>query len=460
MGKVKNPHPGINRLYLFCVKLLAYAVCAGTYIWIMGRKFFFLLNFSRTLAIVFSAFTAAYLLMCRIYGGVAVGEKKSRPILFSMGLVLFFTDLIAQFFLSVMNITVVHSGRFVFETPLRLFIIYIIQLVLVACLTYAGNDLFFRFNPPAECLIVTKSGAGHRKIVRELKQYKKQYHLIGAVSYDNPEILTRIDQADLVFFYGLTPEERSSLVEHCYQRRISINYSLDIADIVALRGKYTSYHDQSFLASPEKQMTLEQRFLKRSLDLVVSGLGLLITSPLFLIVSLAIKLEDRGPVFYKQKRATDAGRSFYVIKFRSMRSEVGGIHKSVQKDDDRITRIGRFIRKFRIDELPQLINVIRGDMSLVGPRPEMLENVEKYTAELPEFAYRQKMKAGLTGLAQIYGRYNTSPKDKLLMDLTYIEQYSFGLDLVLLFRTVLVLLTPEESTEAFESADPEEDIVE
>ena len=121
-------------------------------------------------------------------------------------------------------------------------------------------------------------------------------------------------------------------------------------------------------------------------------------------------------MFYRQKRATYAGRIFEVYKFRSMRVEDGSIHRSVTKDDDRITRVGHVIRKFRIDELPQLINVLKSDMSIVGPRPEMIENVDKYTQELPEFTYRLRAKAGLTGLAQIYGRYNTSPKDKLIMD--------------------------------------------
>ena len=139
-----------------------------------------------------------------------------------------------------------------------------------------------------------------------------------------------------------------------------------------------------------------------------------------------------------------------------MKQEDGSIHRSVTKNDDRITKVGKFIRKFRIDELPQLINVIKSDMSIVGPRPEMLENVQKYTKELPQFAYRERAKAGLTGMAQIYGKYNTSPKDKLILDLAYINQYSVWLDVKLIFRTLLVLLTPDKSTEAFEDNDSED----
>ena len=156
-----------------------------------------------------------------------------------------------------------------------------------------------------------------------------------------------------------------------------------------------------------------------------------------------------------KKRLTKYGRVFEVYKFRTMKEE-NSIHKSVTENDDRITKVGHIIRKFRIDELPQLINVLKSDMSIVGPRPEMLENVEKYTDDLPEFRYRLRAKAGLTGLAQIYGKYNTSPRDKLIMDLAYIQQYSVWLDLKLILRTALVLLTPEESTEAFEDKKTEE----
>ena len=225
---------------------------------------------------------------------------------------------------------------------------------------------------------------------------------------------------------------------------------------MALSGSRVYFDDKSMIYAPVKGLTFEQRIIKRLMDLAIAGLGLLITSPIFLFTALFIKLEDGGPVFYKQERATYAGRVFNVIKFRSMKQEDGSIHRSVTKNDDRITKVGKFIRKFRIDELPQLINVIKSDMSIVGPRPEMLENVQKYTKELPQFAYRERAKAGLTGMAQIYGKYNTSPKDKLILDLAYINQYSVWLDVKLIFRTLLVLLTPDKSTEAFEDNDSED----
>ena len=157
-------------------------------------------------------------------------------------------------------------------------------------------------------------------------------------------------------------------------------------------------------------------------------------------------------MLYKQKRLTKYGRVFEVYKFRTMKEE-NSVNKSVTENDDRITKVGRVLRKFRIDELPQLINILNGDMTVVGPRPEMLENVEKYTEELPEFSYRLRMKAGLTGLAQISGKYNTSPKDKLVMDLMYIENYSIWQDFKLIFQTITVFLKASESTAAFGKED-------
>ena len=210
-----------------------------------------------------------------------------------------------------------------------------------------------------------------------------------------------------------------------------------------------SFGDTPVIFSPVKNNDLVFRFLKKIADLVMSSVGLVVLIPLFIVVSAAIKIEDGGKIFYKQQRITIGGKTFRLVKFRSMREEVGDIHRSVTENDNRITKVGSFIRKFRIDEFPQLFNVLAGDMSIVGPRPEMVENVKAYSKELPEFLYRQRMKAGITGLAQIYGRYNTSPKDKLMFDLMYIEQANIWLDIKLILRTVLVLFTPEESTQAF-----------
>ena len=200
------------------------------------------------------------------------------------------------------------------------------------------------------------------------------------------------------------------------------------------------------------------RFVKRVFDFAFSAAVLVLLSWLFVIIAILVKVDDpKGPVFFKQQRATKDGRIFKVYKYRTMKVHEPGEEFSATENDDRITRVGRILRKFRVDEIPQVLNILKGDMSLVGPRPEMLENVYRYTQELPEFEYRLRVKAGLTGLAQVAGKYNTSPKDKLILDLMYIERYSIWQDIMLLLRTLIVFFKSEESTQGFSTpADPAE----
>jgi exopolysaccharide biosynthesis polyprenyl glycosylphosphotransferase len=188
-------------------------------------------------------------------------------------------------------------------------------------------------------------------------------------------------------------------------------------------------------------------FFKRLFDIVVSFLMLAILSPFFLILAIAIKIDSRGPVFYRQKRMTQNGREFDILKFRSMipnaEKHSGAVLAS--ENDPRITKVGRFIRSTRLDELPQLLNILKGDMSIVGPRPERQEIADRYRRELPEFDYRLKVPGGLTGYAQIYGKYNTTPADKLRLDLIYIENYSLLLDIRLMLLTLRILFTREST---------------
>ena len=440
---------------MLCLRLSLFAACAGCFFLLFGWKFPFLLVPSRTSAITLATYVMVYVLMTRVYGGYDIGKRKSKPIVFSLALTVLGADVMAHFFLCIMNVTVVNGGRFVYEKPLLLMAVYLLQVALIIAFTYFGNGMYFRFHKPQRSLVITRRGEDVETLVRRVGRYKKQYNIQEIAYIDQADILNRIDEYEAIFVYNLAVSERAALIEYCYDRKKDVYYSIELTDVVALGGTRVMFDDKNMMRAEARGLSFEQRVIKRMMDVCIAGIGLLLTSPLLLVTALAIKLEDGGPVFFKQKRATYGGRVFEVIKFRSMKVE-GSVNRSVTKDDDRITKVGRVIRKFRIDELPQLINVLRSDMSIVGPRPEMMENVNKYTAELPEFSYRLRAKAGLTGFAQIYGRYNTSPKDKLIMDLTYIAQYSIRLDIKLILRTILVLLTPEESTEAFEVKKTEE----
>ncbi len=219
-------------------------------------------------------------------------------------------------------------------------------------------------------------------------------------------------------------------------------------DVVMLGARPAILDDKPLVSAVVRDLTFEQRFVKRAMDIVMSGVGLIVCGPLMLVCAALIKAEDGGSVFFRQLRATKGGELFNVYKFRTM-TETDTVNESAKNNDKRITKVGKYLRMFRIDELPQFFNILKGDMSVVGPRPEMVENVSKYTAELPEFSYRLKVKGGLTGYAQIVGKYNTSPKDKLVLDLMYIEKYSLWLDIKLIMQTITVLFKAGDSTKGF-----------
>lgn len=410
----------------------------------------YLLHPSRTSLITLCTFFLVYVLMTRVYGGLDIGERKSRPIIYSLGLSVAAADVVTHLYLCIMNTTVVHSGRFVYEQPYLLALAYVLQLALITAAAYGGNALHFRFVRPQKCLFIVSPGCDADRLMSKVQRYRRQYAVERLATSDQRDLYTLIDQHDAIFLCGLTAEERVDIVEHCYCSQKDFYYTMEIADLVSIGSERTMFDDISIMHYNVHGLRTEQRIVKRAMDIFCSLCGLIVASPIMLAVAAAIKLDDGGHVFYKQPRATYRGRAFNVVKFRSMK-EAGSVHRSATKNDDRVTRVGRFIRKFRLDELPQLLNVLRGDMSLVGPRPEMLENVEKYTEELPEFSYRLRAKAGLTGMAQVYGKYNTTPKEKLMLDMVYIERYSLLLDLKLMLRTAMVLLTPEESTEGFDA---------
>ena len=210
--------------------------------------------------------------------------------------------------------------------------------------------------------------------------------------------------------------------------------------------------DSPLLHMINNDMTFGQAFMKRLLDLVIAIPMFIVASPIMLVVAIAIKAYDGGPALYKQERATLHGRTFMIYKFRSMivNAEGDGKARLASQNDSRITPVGEFIRKTRLDELPQLINILCGDMSFIGPRPERPEIIKQYMEIMPEFAFRTKVKAGLAGYAQVYGKYNTTPYDKLKLDLTYIENYTFWMDIKLMLLTLKILFWPD-STEGVET---------
>jgi len=264
-------------------------------------------------------------------------------------------------------------------------------------------------------------------------------------------------QYESVILNDISALARNDILKFCYQHDIRVYAVPKLTDIVLRGATDVTTFDTPLVAISGGGLTQIQSALKRSLDLVLCLFAMIFAAPVMLVVALAIKLNDGGPVFYKQERITKGGKPFYVLKFRSMivdaEKKTGAVLAS--GNDDRITKVGKVIRATRLDELPQLLNILKGDMSFVGPRPERKVFIDEFCQTIPEFAYRTKVKAGLTGYAQIYGKYNTSPYDKLRLDLMYIENYSIFLDIKLIIMTVRILFK-KESTEGIDVAQANE----
>ena len=243
---------------------------------------------------------------------------------------------------------------------------------------------------------------------------------------------------------------RNRIIKYCYGACIRVYVTPNISDIILRGAENLHFFDTPLLLARNSGLSIEQKLMKRCMDLLISAVGIIISSPFMLLTAAAIKLYDKGPVFFRQARVTNGGKIFYITKFRSMivDAEKDGRVIPATERDPRITPVGRVIRATRLDELPQLFDIFVGNMSIVGPRPERVEHVEKYTAEIPEFSYRLKVKVGLTGYAQIYGKYNTTAYDKLKLDLMYIENYSILLDIRLILLTIKIMFM-KESTEGF-----------
>ena len=394
------------------IKVLLYTLLLATFIMVQKQENIGLRRLSRTMGITIFTFVIVGLLLLTVYGSFDVGRRKSKPIIYSLSLAVICTDVITY-----LQVMIMRANTNIHEFKLRgielLFITIVIQVIIIIVFTYAGNALFFLIHEPEKCCVITASQESLDVIAYAMGRFKKQYKI-------------------------------SSVLD--YRSDVNVYFNPYLEDIMEVNATHYVLDDVYLFNKNIKTLTMEQRIAKRLLDIVLSLILGVLSSPFWIIGALAVKLYDGGPILFKQERATIHGKRFYVYKLRTMKENVENY--SAKKDDDRITTPGKFLRRTRIDELPQLLNVLKGDMTFVGPRPEMLKNVRNYTKELPEFKYRLRVKAGLTGYAQIAGKYNTTPRDKLIMDMMYIEQFSILRDIQLILQTAVVLLR-SDSTEAF-----------
>ena len=322
------------------------------------------------------------------------------------------------------------------------------QCVIGVIWAYVMHQSYFSTHPPLRTIVIYDERMGMENLIHTYG-LEKRFNIKTVYPVESiMDKLEVMEEFDAAFLCGIHSRERNIILKHCINHKIKLFMIPRIADVMMRGSEQIHMLHLPILKTQRYKPSIEYQIIKRTMDIVVSGIATIVLSPLFLITAIAVK-SDGGPAFYKQKRLTKDGKVFEILKFRSMRVDAekySGAVLSAGENDPRITKVGRIIRACRLDELPQLLNILKGDMSLVGPRPERPELQKEIEKEVPEFGLRLQAKAGLTGYAQVYGKYNTTFYDKLLMDLMYISKPSILEDFTIMLATVKIL-TSKESTE-------------
>ena len=375
------------------------------------------------------------------YGGLKIGYLKRGNIIYSHLLSLFIVNTIGYFILALIDKR--------FHSPVSFILLTVVDGIIVCIWVFLFQWIYGVLFPPRRLLVVY----GVRpvfSIMEKIGARDDKYVIGGSISIDEgiDKIMEKAKEFEGIVVGDVPSHDRNLILKKCYDSSIRVYMIPKISDILVRSSTNLNLFDTPILLSKNEGLQIDQMAVKRFIDIVVSLIGIILTSPLFVMFGAAIHLADRGPIFYTQTRLTIDGKLFKIYKFRTMRvdAEKDGVARLAGEVDDRITDVGKILRATRLDELPQLFNIIKGEMSLVGPRPERPEIAAEYMEDLPEFAMRLKMKAGLTGYAQVHGKYNTTPYDKLKLDLHYIRNYSLWMDLILIVLTPKVLFM-KESTE-------------
>ncbi len=395
--------------------------------------------------VVAFVYVAALLVFGSVYDAFKVGIYRMHELSYSLSLAALFTNFFTYLILCLIARRMMN--------PLGMILLLVAQVVIIILMMYLMSHVYFSLYKARRVLAIFEHG-NQNDIIKKVQIIRERFQLTKGITTDRglEAIKREVDGYDTVLICDFDPTMKSEVLKYCYAKNKRIYLLPSSADTI-LNGSYqVQVFDTPVLFLHNGGLSMEQRIIKRIFDILLSLLGIIVLSPIMLITAIAIKLTSKGPIIFKQKRITRDQKEFCIYKFRSMKVSDTNEVKKTTVDDDRVTVVGKIIRPLRIDETPQLFNILFGDMSIVGPRPEMKELVDDYSAKLPEFNLRHKVKAGLTGYAQIYGKYNTTPQNKLNMDLYYIEHYSLLEDVKLIAMTLKILFL-RESTEGFSEAD-------
>ena len=375
-----------------------------------------------------------------------IGVERVSAVMASQALTTVVVNIVEVF----ISMAITGQWRFFKEFTWRYILLSIIQITVLCLIVVPMIRVYRKLFPPLQILEIYgnyKHGLHHK-----FNGIPYKYHVAEMVHYSISEddLKEKMQKYDAVLISDIPAHYKNKALKICVDLDKRVYMVPKISDVIVRYTEELNLIDTPLFLCKKVGISYTEGIIKRTLDVLLSAIALVVLSPVFLITALAIKIEDGGPIFYKQERCTLGGNTFYILKFRSMivDAEKDGRPHPAGKKDDRITKVGRIIRAVRVDELPQLVNILKGEMSLVGPRPERVEHVLKYTNDIPEFSFRNKVKGGLTGYAQVYGKYNTTALDKLKLDLVYIMNYSLLLDFQIIIETVKILFQ-KESTEGF-----------
>lgn len=383
-----------------------------------------------------------YLFFSNIYSSFKVGYYSLPEVFFNQTIAIVLTNGVMY----IVSSLLIHDF-FSFATTAKMLSL---QLIIAFCWSFLANKYYFHITPRLKTLVIYQ-GSYAFTLLKKLGHYPRNFHFAEVCYLDNlntGEIYEKIDHYPAVMLCYLQAKARNNLVKYCVLQKKQVYLTPKISDLLISGASRLHLLDTPLLQFQSTNQSIGYRITKRIIDFTIALTLIILTAPVMLITALVIHLHDKGPVLYSQKRLTRNKKVFKVYKFRSMvvGAEKDGVARLSAQNDDRITPVGKFIRATRIDELPQLFNVLSGQMSMVGPRPERPVIFREYCEKWPEFALRLQVKAGLTGYAQIFGKYNTTPLDKLQLDLMYIADHSIIQDFLILFLTIRTVFQ-KESTE-------------
>ena len=433
-----------EKLILYLFKVLICCLFTGSmyYCWIkyfnpyVPTPFFRLGNYFLAFVLLIT-----YVGFVKIYGGFLVGTSPVTDLMFSQIIAIAFLQAIAYIMFSLLSYRLVSVVPFI----IMFFAFSAFAVVWVLLIDF----IYFKLHKPKKTIVVFNNVDSYQSI-KGIRDIKKRFRVIRTVNSEKTsleELYEYMKSVDAVFLCGVPSDYRNEVVKQCIATGKVAYIKPKISDTIIRGGRTIQLVNIPVYRCKRSDSSLVYLIGKRAADIVFSLLAIVVLSPLMLLVAIAIKAEDKGPVFYKQKRLTLNGKEFKIIKFRSMKTdaEKDGVARLAGDNDDRITKVGRFIRKLRLDELPQLFNILSGSMSIVGPRPERPEIAKEYEESIPEFSLRLQVKAGLTGYAQVYGKYNTPPYDKVQMDLMYVANQSFSEDIRLILMTLKIMFIPSST---------------